>query len=134
MDPSTQQRESEAMSQHTSIAQTTNLPDNDMGTSAQQQQQSRRLVEGGIARIDIDKLQRNIENEVTRYSNGMFPRQSQRYYRLMSVLHITRLLYHDGLCDPIHREYYRRLAQIHQQQAAAAAPAGAQNQAAGVQG
>ncbi|ORX68911.1 hypothetical protein DL89DRAFT_258019 [Linderina pennispora] len=73
-------------------------------------------VRGGIAQIDVVKLERHISNEVETYSQGGFPRQSERYYRLMSVLHIARLLYHDGHCQPIHREFYRRLAQIHQQQ------------------
>ncbi|KAJ2786153.1 hypothetical protein GGI15_001679 [Coemansia interrupta] len=74
------------------------------------------LVRGGIAQIDVVKLERHISNEVQTYSQGGFPRQSERYYRLMSVLHITRMLYHDGHCQPIHREFYRRLAQIHHQQ------------------
>ncbi|KAJ1942399.1 hypothetical protein GGF37_003134 [Kickxella alabastrina] len=74
------------------------------------------LVRGGIAQIDVDKLERHISNEVLTYSQGGYPRQSERYYRLMSVLHITRMLYHDGHCQPIHREFYKRLAQIHHQQ------------------
>ncbi|KAJ2720217.1 hypothetical protein GGI07_004738 [Coemansia sp. Benny D115] len=74
------------------------------------------LVRGGIAQIDVEKLERHISNEVETYSQGGYPRQSERYYRLMSVLHITRMLYHDGHCEPIHREFYRRLAQIHHQQ------------------
>ena len=91
------------------------------------------LSRAGVARIDIDKLQTNIENEVNRYRDGKFPRQSERYYRLMSILHITRLLYHDGLCEPIHREYYRRLAQIHQQQQSPSIPGGV-GETTGIQG
>ncbi|KAJ2779546.1 hypothetical protein H4R18_003942 [Coemansia javaensis] len=74
------------------------------------------VVCGGVARIDVAKLEQHISNEVQTYSQGGFPRQSERYYKLMSVLHITRMLYHDGHCQPIHREFYRRLAQIHHQQ------------------
>ncbi|KAJ2221300.1 hypothetical protein H4R99_004372 [Coemansia sp. RSA 1722] len=89
----------------------------------QQQQQQKQmsankpgLVRGGIAQIDVNKLERHISNEVETYSQGGYPRQSERYYRLMSVLHIARMLYHDGHCLPMHREFYRRLAQIHHQQ------------------
>ncbi|KAJ2140921.1 hypothetical protein IW136_002444 [Coemansia sp. RSA 678] len=74
------------------------------------------LVCGGVARIDVSKLEQHISREVQTYSDGGFPRQSERYYKLMSVLHITRMLYHDNHCQPIHREFYRRLAQIHHQQ------------------
>ncbi|KAJ1832204.1 hypothetical protein LPJ63_003706 [Coemansia sp. RSA 2711] len=74
------------------------------------------MVCGGVARIDVSKLEKHIGREVQTYSQGGFPRQSERYYKLMSVLHITRMLYHDGYCLPIHREFYRRLAQIHHQQ------------------
>lgn len=74
------------------------------------------VVKGGIAKIDVGKLERHIHSEVDTYSKGGFPRQSERYYRLMSVLHITRMLYHDGHCQPIHREFYKWLAQIHHQQ------------------
>ncbi|KAJ1739804.1 hypothetical protein LPJ78_004766 [Coemansia sp. RSA 989] len=73
------------------------------------------LVCGGVARIDVSKLEKHIASEVQIYSQDGFPRQSERYYKLMSVLHITRMLYHDGHCRPLHREFYRRLAQIHHQ-------------------
>ncbi|KAJ2619865.1 hypothetical protein GGI26_005484 [Coemansia sp. RSA 1358] len=76
----------------------------------------RQVVRGGVAQINVANLERHINKEVQTYSDGGFPRQSERYYRLMSVLHITRMLYHDGHCQPIHREFYRRLAQIHHQQ------------------
>ncbi|KAJ1643658.1 hypothetical protein LPJ64_004588 [Coemansia asiatica] len=92
-------------------------------TTVQQQQQQQQqtttkpgLVRGGIAQIDVNKLEKHISNEVETYNQGGYPRQSERYYRLMSVLHIARMLYHDGHCEPIHREFYRRLAQIHHQQ------------------
>ncbi|KAJ1813155.1 hypothetical protein LPJ56_005257 [Coemansia sp. RSA 2599] len=92
-------------------------------TAVQQQQRQQQatttkpgLVRGGIAQIDVNKLEQHISNEVETYSQGGYPRQSERYYRLMSVLHIARMLYHDGHCEPIHREFYRRLAQIHHQQ------------------
>ncbi|KAJ2004498.1 hypothetical protein GGI04_002220 [Coemansia thaxteri] len=75
-----------------------------------------RLVQGGIAKIDIEMLEGHITREVETYSMGGFPRQSERYYRLMSVLHVTRMMYHDGYCLPIHREFYKRLAQIHHNQ------------------
>ncbi|KAJ1801106.1 hypothetical protein LPJ59_000565 [Coemansia sp. RSA 2399] len=74
------------------------------------------VVCGGIAQINVVNLENHINKEVHSYSTGGFPRQSERYYKLMSVLHITRMLYHDGHCQPIHREFYRRLAQIHHQQ------------------
>ncbi|KAJ2798271.1 hypothetical protein H4R20_004880 [Coemansia guatemalensis] len=74
------------------------------------------LVRGGVAQINVVKLERHISNEVQTYSKGGFPRQSERYYKLMSVLHIARMLFHDGHCLPIHREFYKRLAQIHHQQ------------------
>ncbi|KAJ2613357.1 hypothetical protein H4S08_002244 [Coemansia sp. RSA 1365] len=74
------------------------------------------LVRGGVAQINVTKLEHRISNEVQTYSKGGFPRQSERYYKLMSVLHIARMLFHDGLCQPIHREFYKRLAQIHHQQ------------------
>ncbi|KAJ2512297.1 hypothetical protein H4217_006959 [Coemansia sp. RSA 1939] len=74
------------------------------------------VVRGGIAQINVSTLEQHINREVQAYSAGGFPRQSERYYKLMSVLHITRMLYHDGHCEPIHREFYRRLAQIHHQQ------------------
>ncbi|KAJ1795726.1 hypothetical protein LPJ77_006994, partial [Coemansia sp. RSA 2523] len=54
------------------------------------------LVCGGVARIDVSKLEQHISREVQTYSDGGFPRQSERYYKLMSVLHITRMLYHDN--------------------------------------
>ncbi|KAJ2765016.1 hypothetical protein IWQ56_004267, partial [Coemansia nantahalensis] len=72
------------------------------------------FVCGGVARIDVAKLERHVSNEVLTYAKGSFPRQSERYYKLMSVLHITRMLYHDGHCKPMHREFYKQLAQIHQ--------------------
>ncbi|KAJ2547984.1 hypothetical protein EV175_005007 [Coemansia sp. RSA 1933] len=74
------------------------------------------VVRGGIAQINVVNLENHINKEVHSYSTGGFPRQSERYYKLMSVLHIARMLYHDGHCQPIHREFYRRLAQIHHQQ------------------
>ncbi|KAJ2789940.1 hypothetical protein GGI18_002109 [Coemansia linderi] len=75
-----------------------------------------RLVCGGIASIDVAKVERHIAREVETYSAGGFPRQSERYYYLMSALHVTRMMFHDGNCQPFHREFYRRLAQIHHNQ------------------
>ncbi|KAJ2028073.1 hypothetical protein IW146_009926 [Coemansia sp. RSA 922] len=74
------------------------------------------LVCGGIASIDVGKVERHIAREVETYSAGGFPRQSERYYYLMSALHVTRMMFHDGNCQPFHREFYRRLAQIHHSQ------------------
>ncbi|KAJ2877775.1 hypothetical protein IWW38_006493, partial [Coemansia aciculifera] len=61
-------------------------------------------------------VERHIAREVESYSKGGFPRQSERYYYLMSALHVTRMMFHDGNCQPFHREFYRRLAQIHHSQ------------------
>ncbi|KAJ2499875.1 hypothetical protein IWW47_003303 [Coemansia sp. RSA 2052] len=76
------------------------------------------LVCGGIASIDVGMVERHIAREVETYSAGGFPRQSERYYYLMSALHVTRMMFHDGNCQPFHREFYRRLAQIHHTQQA----------------
>ncbi|KAJ2839885.1 hypothetical protein FBU31_000608 [Coemansia sp. 'formosensis'] len=74
------------------------------------------LVCGGIASIDVGMVERHIAREVETYSAGGFPRQSERYYYLMSALHVTRMMFHDGNCQPFHREFYKRLAQIHHSQ------------------
>ncbi|KAJ2745510.1 hypothetical protein GGI20_002114 [Coemansia sp. BCRC 34301] len=78
------------------------------------------LVRGGIASIDIGIVERHIAREVETYSTGGFPRQSERYYYLMSALHVARMMFHDGNCQPFHREFYRKLAQIHHEQQAKA--------------
>ncbi|KAI8872921.1 hypothetical protein GQ42DRAFT_113472, partial [Ramicandelaber brevisporus] len=78
------------------------------------------IVSHGGHPISLKRIQADVSSEVQAFGHGEYPRESFRYYRLMSVLHVLRLLFHEGLCSPLHRVYYRELANIHAQQLKAA--------------